>query len=296
MYSWDAWVNRNFVKASFKALFPDKAAEIDQVVDPGEYGVESYVCRWVCCFIFMIPCMQELNIIIKMAELIYQVPTSPEPWIEPRGSSVELGLISEVQLKIAGMPCKWKLLNLVIVVGLKALLWKQTAETGMTFLMETSGIQDIIVNSVGLTFIVSLDELICTALMSEETRNFVAACEDYPLYDAKTSCVGDMSVLSDDEILQKHNEQQNFWSWGIKDLFALLPMKLIISVLLTFLFVGQYYLKKCEKSEDGRWVSKTMYLPKSVTFTIFQAFFPALFPPDVEEAPYWRMPTEDDAR
>jgi len=295
MYSWGAWVNRNFVKSSFQALFPEKADEIDHLIDPGEYGVESYLCRWVCCFIFMIPCMQELNIIIKMAELIYQVPTSAEPWIEPKpDSNIEMGLISEVQLKIAGMPLMWKVINLVIVVGLKLLLWKQTAETGMTFLMETSGIQDIIVNSVGLTFIVSLDELICTALMSEETRNFVNACEDFALYDAKTSCVGDMSRLTDDEILQKHNEQQNRWSWSFKDLFSLLPSKLMLSLALTCLFVWQYYLKKCEKSADGRWVSKTMYLPKSVSYTIMQAFFPAVFPPDYESTPYWTMPKEEE--
>lgn len=296
LYSWTAIVNRNFVKDSLKAVLPDKHEEIDKMVDPGEYGVESYWCRFACCFIFMMSCMGELGIIWKMVELLVQIPSKAESWILPRPkTSAEpmLGTIEEVQVLIAGMPLLWKLLNMVIVVMPKFMLWKLTAETGVTILMETSSIDDIITNSVGLTFILGLDELIGSALMQEETLNFVRACEDFDLYDKETSCVGNLVLLSDDELLQKYKESQfgiralNLW-----DLINLLPTKLVVSILGTIIFVYEYYHKHCTENESdgGRKVSKSMYLPRTMHFSWLNAFLPNFFPIERSDTPYWSMP------
>merc|ERR1719230_203171 len=135
-----------------------------------------------------------------------------------------MGSVDEVQVHIAGMTYFWKFVNMILVVMPKLFLWKLTAETGVTILMETAGIDDLITNSVGLTFILGLDELIGSALMREETLMFVRACEDFALYDATTSCVGDMSKLSEEEILQKYNQTQHgFRSLRFGDLINLLP-------------------------------------------------------------------------
>lgn len=240
----------------------------------------------------MIPMMQEVTAIMKMGELLYHVPTAPEPWIEPADydSDCGMGQLDDVVLKIAGMPLRWKFLNSIIILLPKCLLWKLTCETGVTFLMETAGIQDIIINSVGLTFIVGLDELICDALMSEETKNFLEKLEDFPLYDVKTSCVGDMSLLSEDEILQKHNEHKLLRTWSMVDFGFLLPSKLAASTILTLFFLWQYYFKFCKTSDEGRQVSIDMFLPTSVQFTWGQAFFPAVFKIQVDGEPYWTMP------
>lgn len=301
LYNWDAIVNRNFVKDSLKAVFPDKIQEINDQVDPGEYGIESYWCRLACCFIFMISCMDELVIIFKMGELLYQIPTKAEAWIRPKRKAGALprsmGNIDDVSLVIAGMPMLWKLINLVMVVLPKALLWKLGTETGVTFLMETSGIADCIINAVGLTFILGLDELIGAALMSEETCNLVAATENFALYDEKTSCVGDMSLLSDDEILEKHAEIESLRSWGFWDSVALLPNKLIVSLLLTWIFVFEYYFKHCTSQDQGgvlRRISKPMHLPLNVQFDWLNAFLPTYFPLQREADPYWEMAPYDD--
>merc|ERR1719460_1544985 len=143
-----------------------------------------------------------------MIELIWKVPTKAEPWIHPRprepGCGPLLGSLDEVRVTIAGIPMPWKILNLVIVVVPKFMLWKLTAETGITILMETAGIDDLVTNSVGLTFILGLDELIGSALMREETLMFVAACEEFDLYEDTTSCVGDITSMSDDELLERY--------------------------------------------------------------------------------------------
>ena len=35
-------------------LFPERESQIDEEIDPGEYGAESRACRWFACFIFML--------------------------------------------------------------------------------------------------------------------------------------------------------------------------------------------------------------------------------------------------
>ena len=55
--NWVTFSNRNFARDSMKALFPDRESDIHDKVDPGEYGVESYHCRWICCFIFVMSVM-----------------------------------------------------------------------------------------------------------------------------------------------------------------------------------------------------------------------------------------------
>merc|ERR1712203_464473 len=119
------------------------------------------------------------------------------------------------------------------------------------------------------------DEIIEAELMSEESVNLVSATQPCLLYDKTTSCVGDMTVLTDDEIMEKYNEQQRgFGSFSARNLIKLFPFKLSIAVLITFLFVLEYYVRHCTQDvhDASHWVSKTMYLPKSVKFSWLNAF------------------------
>merc|ERR1740133_321767 len=98
------------------------------------------------------------------------------------------------------------MINAACICLPKIVLWKLTAETGVGMLMDTASISDIITNSVALTFILGIDELLGTALMSEETLHFVNATEDFPLFDLETSCIGHMSELTDDELLSRYRD------------------------------------------------------------------------------------------
>jgi hypothetical protein len=291
MYSYGSWSNRNFVRDSLKLLFPVREGNIQKLIDPGEYGIESYWTRWMCCFIFMVPLMQELSSIIKALELLWSVPTSNDPWIEP-GENVHtsMGAMEDVHLKIAGIPIGWKCLNVLIVVFPKLVLWKLTTETGIQMLMETAGTADMVLNSVGLTFILGIDELIFCAMMSEETRNFVLLLNDFPLYDVQTSCVGDATLLTDDEIIDAHNKHKDLRTWNWGDTMFLFPTKLFSTMFLTLVFVYQYYYKCCYGNGEGRWVAKDMHLPKTLGYSWGQAIFPRFFPLDEVETPYWTMP------
>jgi hypothetical protein len=235
---------------------------------------------------------------MKMAQLLYQIPTKAEDWIGYRDLTDEppTGSISEVRVMIAGMPLIWKLINMAIVVFPKTMLWKLTVETGITFLMETSAIDDMIINSVALTFILNIDEMLMAALMHEEECALVEAVEEFPLYDPTTSCVGDMSLLSENELIEKYNKTQvGINTVGLHDLSLLLPYKLLISLLGTYVFVEEYYWKNCTSDDQGGiylLVSKPMQLPKCFSFDWLNAFLPLFFPVPSEDEPYWTMPSD----
>lgn len=90
--------------------------------------------------------------------LEYRVPK----WVD-KAKVKEIAEKSEldfVKFMMAGMPLPWKLWNYFVIIIPKLLIWRSTATNGVTFLMETAGIEDCIINVTALTFILNLDEMI----------------------------------------------------------------------------------------------------------------------------------------
>eukprot|EP00913_Durusdinium_trenchii_P002920 g2707.t1 len=236
LYSFDIWTTRIFVRESLKAIFPDKQErrcdlvtpmhkhdDIQDLIDPGEYGLESYWCRLLCCILFVMSMLKEATNIIGMGKVLYYPPTRADSWlgegmgdsqadivqadldsgdvktipvssddpedaransrqsvlgdkkrstrllssedlasaaVPPSGDVFEEEMLDSIDLKIAGMPLMWKVINAVCILLPKILVWKLTVQTGITFLMETASISDLVVNSIALTFILSIDEMI----------------------------------------------------------------------------------------------------------------------------------------
>ena len=80
------------------------------------------------------------------------------------------------------MPLVWKIINIFIVVIPKLVLWFCVVSVGTLLLLETSGIMDVIINSMSLTFILNIDEMIFDRLVTTATKHIVTSLEDYPLY------------------------------------------------------------------------------------------------------------------
>jgi len=296
VYSWDLWTTRMYVRDSLVALFPHMKDEIHKNVDPGEYGVESYWCRLLCCTLFTVTVMSDLWGSINIMRVLVDIPNQAEYWIDyevPEWADKdhakaihgwsELDLVA---LKIAGMSLHWKILNVFVVLIPKLLLWKVTAEAGICFLMETSGIEDIVVNSVALAFILQIDELLCCALMSDTTRAILGKIEDYHLEDYDKEIA--VESMTDEELLERYDEQKT--GFGLSDLWDTFPVKLCFVFLLTFFFVELYYVRHCVTSETGGRVSHSMRLPLSTDFTFFNAFFQHIFPVAMQDKPFWTMP------
>merc|ERR1740130_2562050 len=80
----------------------------------------------------------------------------------------------------------WKIFNVVVVVIPKLFIWVNLCSTGFHFLMETSTIVDVIVNSVALKFILDLDGLILSHLATSATRYIIHNLESMELFDPAT--------------------------------------------------------------------------------------------------------------
>lgn len=287
---------RAFYRDSLKTVLPEKAAEIDAYVDPGEYGVQSHACRLMCCFLFMIHCFGELFLIYKMALLLYKIPTAGEPWMVPKqsesGEEEKRGLLDDVELRIAGMPLAWKIVNVLFIILPKVVLWKVTVQTGIAVLMESTSISDsvgAITNSVGLTLILNIDELIGEALLDAEIQEYIDACEDFPLYDVQH--LEELSSLTEDELLERYTHtQHSFEAWGVCDVLRLFPQRLLEALSGASLFVFLYYRSNCIANQEDAdlLVSKPINEPASLSYTWLNFILPDLFPIE-EGAPVWQM-------
>eukprot|EP00931_Biecheleriopsis_adriatica_P074895 TRINITY_DN48871_c0_g1_i1.p1 TRINITY_DN48871_c0_g1~~TRINITY_DN48871_c0_g1_i1.p1 ORF type:complete len:494 (-),score=93.16 TRINITY_DN48871_c0_g1_i1:75-1406(-) len=292
LYNWDQWATRNFVRDSIIAMFPDKADVIRKTIDPGEYGVESYWCRLVCCIVFVLSMVPEAKLCVNMGKLLWNVPTKNETWVsvneevDQDGSSDKW--LDMLNVKVAGMSLCWKLVYAIFVLLPKSCLLLYTARAGIFFLMDTAGIDDIIVNSVALGFLLSLDELITESLTSRETRLVLERCEGYQP-DCRPD--GEDEFWSDEALLEEfHNKQQltslDAWMTLIRQFWWRRMFYVAMTLLMTSLLIGNYYWSHCE-FEHGRWVSKDLYTPKGMSYHAWNAFFSVFFPEQYRKGPAW---------
>jgi len=300
LYSWDTWSTRVFVRDSLKIILPEKAAEIDAQIDPGEYGVESYYLRMTCCFIFVLGLWPDLIGSSDMVYLLYHAPTKAMPWmIYEKGSaqsdkksiSPQKGVDTEecVRFQVNGMPLQWKIFNFFMILLPKIYIWFLTADIGIVFLLETSSIEEMIINAVALNFILGIDETLCSALMSPMVKYMLENMEDYALFDA-----AEQSADSEKEAFQRHVKDTT-WSLRSPELYAqLVPPRLVVMFLITSFFICKYYTENCASSPDGGLVSTAVHMPKSSQMSFLSFLFgpfPNLFPVDVDHGvSLWEMP------
>jgi len=265
-YSYQQWNIQNFVKNSLKAVFVEHEADIESKIDPGEYGVESQTTRLVCTWLFILLLVEDAQQVITLLKLLWYVPSADDSWITHENG--------EVVLKIKGMPRCWKAINLFMIVLPKTLLWKFTADAGILFLMETPGMQDLIVNSTALTFILSIDELLFATITTAKTRYMMANLSGF--------------------IQQFEPENKESWLACLRHtIMDKFPTRLLLVTALWISSVMDYYIRHCVQSADGTYYSKPMYLPLSVQYSHLSAFLPRVFPIPSESHAFWVMPSED---
>jgi len=292
LYSWSQWTLRSFVYQSFQQVFPD----LDIAIDPGEYGLESYNCRLVCVILFVISIIPEMELCIDMVRLLWYVPSRAESWIELK-EDAEPGLetaeqcCEKVVIKVAGMPYCWKVWNYATVLFPKVFLVLLTARTGICFLMETAGIDDIIVNSVALGFLLSLDELVTDNLMSPGANALIDLCEELRLDDSAHGC-NDEEELDESATIDgwKLFSGRNLLCESFRELFQVQFARLIVAAVVTGVFIGEYYMYHCDW-KDGRYISKPMHAPKTMSYGYLNAFFPWFFEVPHYDEVSWQMPT-----
>mmetsp|Transcript_48859 Transcript_48859/g.114841 ORF Transcript_48859/g.114841 Transcript_48859/m.114841 type:complete len:489 (-) Transcript_48859:46-1512(-) len=298
IYNWNTWATRTFFRDSMQALWPEKAEDIAKLIDPGEYGVESSLCRLLCCFVFVMMIAPEIGLCWEMANLLWHVPSEDEPWVTFREGRPMRGPRHEwldmISVRIAGMNRLWKAACAVIVLLPKCFLCVYSAKAGVVFLMETSDIDTIIVNSVALVFLLSLDEVMANGLMHDQVKKLLHICEPF-VVDGSSDGLDGCEDMDDAATLHMYEEQcaqTSSLRRLLADLFLYQYRSFYIVLLLTPLLVGSYFFQFCE-FRDGQYVSHKMFFPKSTAFTALNTFLPGIFPVEYEEDAFWEMPTSD---
>mmetsp|Transcript_2044 Transcript_2044/g.5941 ORF Transcript_2044/g.5941 Transcript_2044/m.5941 type:complete len:439 (-) Transcript_2044:184-1500(-) len=293
MYGYDVWSTRRFVRQALTGLFPDKEQEIMDRVDPGEYGVENNYVRWVCVFIFTMSVMHDLRGSIDMIRILWRLPSSSDSWIEysvPSWASKEevkertgKSDIDFVSFQMAGMPLPWKIVSWVVVIIPKLLIWRSTAISGVNFLMETSGIDDVIVNVTALSFILNLDETIFDLFAHKAVHHIIENLE--PMVMNNTSD-GEDDTPEECAAALRRDRSRTFFDPNF------LPYRLIATVFLAAFLVFNYYLTHCQRNNEGGLVSKAMGLPKTVVYPFLSFMFPWLAPAPMGEL-YWSFKPQE---
>jgi len=280
LYSWNAYTVRKFARDSLLAVFPEKKMEIEEKVDVGEYGLEDYWCRLVCCYMFMLSLMGELVNNLRMFRLLFSIPTRAECWISG-------GENEDIEIKIAGMPLHWKVFSMLFVLVPKLWIWMLTAESGIHFLMDTGAIVDLIVNSVALSFILSVDEIIQSNLQNRATRYLMEEVVDYIPPEWRRTKTAKCDILNNYK-----SRNHGFYNF-VTDLVELFPARCLGTFFLTAFFVVGYYKENCKWTEDGRLVSTPMHLPKSVNYDVLSFLFGSLWQNSEVQETFWTMPKKN---
>lgn len=289
LYPFDIWITRKLFRDSMLILFPDRKSDILNNVDPGEYGLESYYCRWLCIFIFVLQIADEFQNIRDLVHTLWKLPSEGEPWIEynpPAKDAHGHDELDYVTFRVAGIPRGWKVWNILFVLMPRIFIWRMLTMAGVHFLMETAAMVDQIVNTTALSFVLTTDELILERLATKATRHIMEGVKARELFD-DSHLVG----ASDQETLDRYYLQElSFCHSGYT--FPLFPKRLFWTILLMALFVIEYYVHNCVYTEDGALVSKDVFLPVSAHMDLwcfFNKFFSISTEKHVEE-PFWSMP------
>lgn len=295
LYDYGIWSTRAFVHDSLKALFPHKAEEIDELVDPGEYGMENWYCRVCCLFIFTMATYNDLRETLSLMNLLWAVPSKPEKWLsyttpefhEDKEEAKKVHGWTEldlVEFHVCGMPNTWKAVNLVIIAVPKLVIWAVLVSSGFHFLMETATITNLIVNSMALAFILSIDEMIFEAFSTVAVKHMMEKLTDHVLFEAESE-----EIESEDDVLQRYTSTE----LGSQRVFScykwIIPRRLIFCLLLMGGFYWKYYAVNCILMPDGSWVSQPLLQPEGVGYNFFGFLVPSSLK-YADTGPLWSMP------
>lgn len=295
LYPYDIFNTRKFAVGALQAIFPERREETGNTMDPGEYGIESYYCRLICIFIFMLSIADEFQNILGLMKLLYQLPTENGKWVKyeyPTWASKNhvkhvrgISELEFVSFAVNGMPLRWKIFNVLFLLLPKLFIWRMLTKAGIQFLMETAAIVDQIVNTTALTFVFTCDELIMDRLSTYATKHIMSNLEDYELFDSDP-----YEDESDRAALERYRRKEVGFSLGSGE-WWLLPRRLIWSFVLMALFLAEYYIHNCNRTGDGSLVSVDMFYPTAAHLDPWCFLAKTLaYSCETEGEAFWSMP------
>lgn len=288
-----------FAQQSMLTIFSDRTDDILSNVDPGEFGLESELCRCGCLFLFILMIIDDLRESISLVTMLYNIPHegpeimhwlsyNPPKWTTDKKYAKDMFGASEldyITFKVGGMTRTWKLVNFCIVCLPKILIWLLLATAGTQFLMETGGQTELVVNCLAMTFILDIDELVADRLCTEATKAIMEKLQGWDQFD-----VAHLEEQHDQEVVTEFRKnEQEYRLTDSRLMLLLVPRRLLMVITVTTCLYMSYFLRFCTQTDDGSKVSYDVYPPKHGTlmnWNVFQWFVA----PDsiaVEDNPSW---------
>jgi len=214
--------------------------------------------------VFVLGLFGDLNRTLEMCSLIYHVPTEAQNWMtyevpdlhEKLQRDTNWSELNQLKFKVCGMPLLWKFLNVMLVAIPKVYIWLLTVDIGVTFLMETAKIEDMIINSVALAFILSIDELIFDSLMPTMARYVMDQIQDFKRSDSTKKSYWAKDALN------VHKADRHWNAFNPRFYSRAFPVRLFSIGAITGLFITKYYVESCRQRPDGSLVAKDVFLPR----------------------------------
>lgn len=201
---------------------------------------------------------------------------------------MDIGEIDFVKVRVGGMPRKWKVINFFCVVLPKLFIWLVLILAGTQFLMETAAIQDLIINSLAMCFILQIDELIASRLCTEATKAMMLKLEAYDLFSIEED-----EAARDEEVIQHFEAHEvNYGITEAETLLLLFPKRLCFILSITAICYFGYYWRFCQATADGSMVSEAVSPPNRIEKIGTWLFKWLSNPASIQrvESPVWTMP------
>lgn len=182
-----------FVRDSLLKVFEGDhniTTRIRDKIDPGEYGLESWLCRWICIVILGFQLQGDINAMFNLLHVVWKIPRFNQAWLVHKGcaSDEDSHGLDDVAFRVRGMSLAWKAFVVALVVAPRANITFNALFQGTKYLLWTASIEELILNSLAITFILGLDDVFFKALSTNEMFNLLDKLEPWVHIDDNPSC------------------------------------------------------------------------------------------------------------
>merc|ERR1719272_2240747 len=108
------------------------------------------------------------------------------------------------------MPRIWKFINFMFVLVPRFMLWQFTCRTGILFLFETASIENTIVNTTALCFILDIDELFFEVFSTDLTKHMLDILEGFQLPGKSMNSVS-KSLSREESDFMERSDMNRYW-------------------------------------------------------------------------------------
>lgn len=143
-------------------------------------SAEVHWLRKICVLAFIVTMFKDARQSFEMFRLMYALPSEKGDWLvvteteeitarKDKGGA-RTSADYQVGYQVEGMTSFWKVLNIVLFLVPKLIIWVGLFWNGSIWLMNTPDRDELILNAVSLVFVIDFDEVLYAAVTESDTQ------------------------------------------------------------------------------------------------------------------------------